>query len=227
MKKSLCAQSSSTRQREDWLGGLSLGGRAELDRDGGVYVFKLLDLGPSQVCPEGNILALVGTSSADWSGPFMEVLWGGGLFLLLNGCFCYRGVCAGGPFPFLPLLLWHLSQRRRSGRGQRRSTGESPFHLADTQTTPECFFLWEILKPMKWKLMCPPKSFLNLGLRHKSHHLNLEEHLFYRTVKMFQLSETIIRENNRLRFVSRGHFGSYKSKMAAEESQFFIVRYYN
>lgn len=57
------------RQREDWLGGvwgLSLGGRAELDRDGGGgYVFKLLDLGPSQVCPEGNILALVGTSSAD------------------------------------------------------------------------------------------------------------------------------------------------------------------
>lgn len=26
----------------------------------------------------------------------------GGLFLLLNGCFCFRGVCAGGPFPFQP-----------------------------------------------------------------------------------------------------------------------------
>lgn len=22
--------------------------------------------------------------------------------MLLNGCFCFRGVCAGGPFPFLP-----------------------------------------------------------------------------------------------------------------------------
>lgn len=28
----------------------------------------------------------------------------GGLFSLLNGCFCFRGVCAGGRFPFLPLL---------------------------------------------------------------------------------------------------------------------------
>lgn len=26
----------------------------------------------------------------------------GGLFSLLNGCFCFRGVCAGGRFPFLP-----------------------------------------------------------------------------------------------------------------------------
>ncbi len=31
----------------------------------------------------------------------------GGLFSLLNGCFCFRGVCAGGRFPLLlpPLLL--------------------------------------------------------------------------------------------------------------------------
>lgn len=75
--------------------------------------------------------------------------------------------------------------------------------------------------------MHQPKSFLNLGLRHKSHHLNLEERLFYRTVTMFQLSETIIRDNNRLRFMSRGHFGSCESKMAAERSQFLIIRYYN
>lgn len=33
----------------------------------------------------------------------------GGLFSLLNGCFCFRGVCAGGRFPFLPLLLLLLA----------------------------------------------------------------------------------------------------------------------
>lgn len=32
----------------------------------------------------------------------------GGLFLLLNGCFCFRGVCAGGPFPFQPHPLFFL-----------------------------------------------------------------------------------------------------------------------
>lgn len=60
----------------------------------GVYVFRLLALSPSQVRPEGNILPLVGTSSACWSGPFMEVLWGGLVFaakwmFLFQRCLCY------------------------------------------------------------------------------------------------------------------------------------------
>lgn len=33
----------------------------------------------------------------------------GGLFLLLNGCFCIRGVCASGPFPFPPPPLHVIS----------------------------------------------------------------------------------------------------------------------
>lgn len=46
----------------------------------GFYVFRPLAPRPSQVRPEGNILPLVGTSSAGWSGPFTEVLWGGLVF---------------------------------------------------------------------------------------------------------------------------------------------------
>lgn len=64
----LCLPSRAPRGRGRTGWGGAVGGRAELD------------LGPSQVCPEGNILALVGTSPADWSGPFMEVLWGGLVF---------------------------------------------------------------------------------------------------------------------------------------------------
>lgn len=126
----------------------------------------------------------------------------GGLFLLLNGCFCFRGACAGGPFPSLPLPSLTSQSEEEVWEGPETAT--SPICRRHPSVSASDRYL-DILKPMKRKLMRRPKSLSNLGLRHKSLHLNPEEHLFHRTV-------TIIGENNRLRFVSRGPFWELRIK---------------